>query len=46
VPGVSEADRPGLMAGMRVRDESERPDPERMVGISLDLIKPGPPDLR
>jgi hypothetical protein len=38
---VSEADRPGPMAGVRVTDESERP-----VGISLDLIKPRPPDLR
>jgi hypothetical protein len=34
------------MAGVPVRDESERSDLERTVGISLDLIKPGLPDLR
>jgi hypothetical protein len=45
-PRVGEGERPGQMAVVRVRDESKRPDPERTVGISLDLIKPSPPDLR
>jgi hypothetical protein len=45
-PGVSRADMPGPRAGVRVRDESERLDPERTVGISLDLINSGSPDLR
>jgi hypothetical protein len=44
-PRVSRTDRPGPMVGVRVRDEFERLDPGPMVGIILDLIKPGPPNL-
>jgi hypothetical protein len=34
------------MEGVRVMDKSEWSDLERTVGISLDLIKPRPPNLR
>ena len=45
-PGVSEADRLGQMVGAQVRDEPERPDPERTVRIRFDLFKSGPSDMR
>jgi hypothetical protein len=45
-PGVNGAVRPGSTAGAQVREKSEHLDPERAVGISFDLIKPRPPDLR
>jgi hypothetical protein len=43
-PGVSGADRPGSMAGVRVRDESERLDPEWTVEIWSSLIEVRPSD--
>jgi hypothetical protein len=45
-PRVNGADNPGPTAGALVREESERSDPERAVGISFDLNEPGPPDLK
>jgi hypothetical protein len=43
---VSMADRPDPMAGVRVRDKSERPNHERTVRIRFDLFKSGPSNLR
>jgi hypothetical protein len=45
-PGVSGADRSGPMAAVLVRDESERPNPERTIRIRFDIFKFEPSDLR
>jgi hypothetical protein len=41
-PAVSGANMPGPMAGVRVREESERPDPERTAEIGSGLIESRP----